>query len=382
MGLVRKSIVSKVFFRLFALAILILAGVYLYYHFYLKTDFVPMYVFYGAFGVFLLIITISYWFDIAKPFKVVLTQMQALLTGKMFRKIYTDRVDEIGVIAYFFNKVTEGFGQMKTQISNEKRMEEELTIASELQRDIFPSKNPFIPGFQVEAKYRSASELGGDSFNFISAKDKFYIYVGDVTGHGAVASLMMAIVNTLIVVFSDTYSSAYEVLVNTNKYIKRWVKKAMYMTLVMLSWDLKTQKLSYVGAGHEHILVYHAKTGECEAVLTGGIALGMVPDNSKIIKEKDIPLEDGDCVVLYTDGLTEAKNKKGDMFGLDNLKQSLIEHAMNYSAEGVNYHMARDVSTFVGEAEQSDDMTLIVLKRDSSNIDSTKVEIKDVTWKA
>lgn len=382
MGLVQKSIVRKIFFKLFVLAVLISGGVYLYYHYYLKNDLVPMYVFYGAFGSFLLITTVLYWFDIVRPFKVVLTQMQALLTGKMFRKIYTNRVDEVGIIAYFFNKVTEGFGQMKTEISNEKRMQEELTVASELQRDIFPSKNPFIPGFQVEAKYRSASELGGDSFNFISAKDKFYIYVGDVTGHGAVASLMMAIVNTLIVVFSDSCVSAYEVLVNTNKYIKRWIKKAMYMTLVMLSWDLKTQKLSYVGAGHEHILVYRVKTGECEAVLTGGIALGMVPDNSKIIKEKEILLEDGDCVVLYTDGLTEAKNKKGEMFGLDNLKQSLVENVMNYSAEGINYHMARDVSTFVGDAEQSDDMTLIVLKRDSSNVDGSKVEVKDITWKA
>jgi len=377
---IQKSIVRKIFLKLLFLAAVVVGGVYIYYHYYQKIDLVPLYVLYGVFGGFFLIVGIFYWIDIARPFKVVLMQMQALLTGKAFKKIYTDRSDEIGIIAYFFNRVTEGFGQLKTEIKNEKRMQGELTVAAELQKDIFPSMNPFIPGFQVEAKYRSASELGGDSFNFINAKDKVYIYVGDVTGHGAVASLMMAIVNTLIIVFSETFPSAYEVLVNTNKYIKRWVKKAMYMTLVMLSWDIKTQKLSYVGAGHEHILVYRVKSGECEAILTGGIALGMVSDNSKIIKEKDIVLEDGDCVVLYTDGLTEARNKNGELYGLENLRNSLLEHAPNYSAEGINYHMARDVSAFVADAEQSDDMTLIVLKRDSTNTED-KSEKKDIAWK-
>jgi len=259
-------------------------------------------------------------------------------------------------------------------------MKQELNVASSLQQDMFPSMNPFVPGFQIEAKYRSASELGGDSFNFLTVKDKFYVYVGDVTGHGAAASLLMVIVNTLITIFSDSCASAYDILVITNKYIKRWVKRAMYMTLVMLSWDIKSQKLTYVGAGHEHILIYRQKTGDCESILSGGIALGMIPDNSKIIKEKEIFIEDGDCVVLYTDGLTEARNNSGDMYGLENLKKSLIEHAPNYSASGINYHMARDVSSFAGEAPQLDDMTLIVLKRDSANTED-KAEKADINWK-
>ena len=74
--------------------------------------------------------------------------------------------------------------------------------------------------------------------------------------------------------------------------IKKHVKKAMFMTLVLLCWDHKTKKLTYVGAGHEHILVYRAESGECEAIMSGGVAIGMVPDNSKIVSEnQELPLD-------------------------------------------------------------------------------------------
>src|SRR5690606_4410075 len=145
---------------------------------------------------------------------------------------------------------------------------------------ILPFKTPSVDGLQIVAKNKPATELGGDCFDIFNDDEKTFIYVGDVTGHGVAAGLMMTMVSSLVRVFADFTDSAYEIVVKVNKYIRRHVKQSMFMTMVMLAWDRSNQELTYVGAGHEHILIYRALTGECEAVLSGGVALGMVPDNS------------------------------------------------------------------------------------------------------
>ncbi|MFA5947562.1 MAG: PP2C family protein-serine/threonine phosphatase, partial [Candidatus Gracilibacteria bacterium] len=221
---------------------------------------------------------------------------------------------------------------------------------------------------------------GGDLFNFITIKDKTYAYIGDVTGHGAAAGVIMFMVNVLITVFSETCKNSYEILVNVNKHLKKYVKKSMYMTLVMISFDSKTKKFSYTGAGHEHILVYRAATGQCEAIISGGIALGMLADNSKIIKEKEIELENGDFIALYSDGITECRNDKDELFGLERLKASLSEHGQTYDALGVHFHVAKDVSEFMKNQPQLDDMTLIILKRDDNLVVDNKESAKTIKW--
>ena len=297
------------------------------------------------------------------PLKAILFEMQALLAGKNYKRIFTKRIDEVGVLATFFNKMTKSFSEVSFDIKDRKRILEELTVATQLQRDILPNTNPEVEGFDIVAKTKPASELGGDSYNFLTVKDKTFLYIGDVTGHGAAAGLIMTMVNSLITVFTEQYDSAYDVLVRVNKHIKKHVKKAMFMTLVMFLYDNNTKKLTYVGAGHEHILVYRKQSGDCEVILSGGVALGMVPDNSALIKEMPLELAVGDCVVLYSDGITESRNANDEMYGLDRLKKAVIEYAGQYSAEGINYHIALDNSAFVGDGKQRDDMTLIVMKK-------------------
>lgn len=332
-------------------------------------------------GLFLLFSLSLYYFQIFRPLKVVLEQVQALLVGKPYKNIFTKRIDEIGVLAHFFNQVTKGFGQVSRDIKDKDRMMSELDIAAQLQRDILPLETPFISGLQIVAKNKPATELGGDSFNFVNTKDKTLIYVGDVTGHGVAAGLIMTMVHSLINVFAEFSNSAYEIVVNVNKYIKKHVKKSMFMTLVVLCWDNTKRKMTYVGAGHEHILLYHADSGECEAILSGGVALGMVPDNSKVVQEKSLEFNNGDTILLYSDGITEARNQGGELFGLDRLKQLLIEYAPQYSAEGVNYHIAKDVVSFMQSHLQDDDMTLIVVKRDDNFNQIVQNQDQSTNWK-
>ncbi len=381
MKFIDKSITRKFVLNLLFIGI-ILAAIIGYFWIFKAQESVDMpIVFGGAIGI-LILLGILVYLNFAKPLSLVLVQIQALLTGKPYKKLYTDRIDEIGVLAYFFNQVTKGFNQVSSDLQDRARMIDELTVAAQLQRDILPLESPFVDGLQIVVKYKPATEVGGDSFDIYIAKDKAYIYVGDVTGHGVSAGLMMTMVNSLVAVFADTFNSAFEVIVNVNKYIKKHVKKAMFMTMVMLCFDNKTKKLTFVGAGHEHILIYRHTTGVVEAILSGGIALGMVPDNSKVIKEREIILEDGDFVILYSDGITEARSITEELYGLERLKAAVKEYAPQYSAEGVNYHIAKDVTTFMGTRKQEDDMTLIVMKRDSRNTATEAVKDSSITWAA
>ncbi len=359
-SIVRKLIVHVLFFigLIFVIAFAFVKN---------EQDVVSVNFLIGTLILFAVLFFILYFVDVVRPMKAVLIQMQALIAGKPYKRIYSKRIDEIGVIVHFFNQVTRSLGEISFDIKDRKRMLSELDVAAQLQRDILPTtEKKDLDGLIVVAKNRPATELGGDSFNFLTIKDKTYVYIGDVTGHGVAAGLIMTMANSLISVFADIYDNPYDILVNVNKYIKQHVRKAMFMTLVMMCWNHKTKKLTYVGAGHEHILVYRAASGVCEDLMSGGVALGMVPDNSKVIKEVDLDLADGDMVILYSDGITEAKNTSGELFGLDKLKKLIVEYSPEYDLDGVHYHIAKDVSSYMEGHGQDDDITLIVLKRDMS----------------
>ena len=376
MKIILKSLTRKLFLN-FLLVGGVIFGVY-YYFYFTEAESVHYYYLIGSLGGLSVLFLFLYYYQAYRPLKVILRQMQALLAGKKYKRIYTKRIDEYGILAHFFNQVTAGLGEVSLDLKDRERMLDELTIASQLQRDILPLKNSDVDGLQISAKNKAATEVGGDSFNFFTKKGKTYIYIGDVTGHGVSAGLIMTMVNSLMSVFTDMYSDAFDVVVNVNHYIKRHIKKAMFMTMVLLSWDNDKKTMSYVGAGHEHIIVYSASTGRCDAIVSGGVALGMVPDNSKIIKEKNLALEEGDVVVLFTDGITEARNPEGDLFGLENLKKAVVEYAQEYSADGINYHIARDVSNFMKDHKQDDDMTLLVMKRTSKTSEKNSENISTI----
>jgi sigma-B regulation protein RsbU (phosphoserine phosphatase) len=190
---------------------------------------------------------------------------------------------------------------------------------------------------------------------------------------------VMVMVDTLIhSMVSVGLLNSRDVLVNTNTLLQPRISSRLFMTLVMLRWDAAMQKMYYTGCGHEHILLYNAQTEKVEAFKSGGIALGMIPDNSKIAIEKEIPLQIGDSIVLYTDGVTEAKNQTGEMYGVDRLAAALEKYGYFPSSEGIFDHITKDFSNFVEEYVQADDITMIVIKyvgREAAT--KTKLTISD-----
>lgn len=373
-----NSILKRTFVYFIFFAIVILAVVF--YLFINDLESIPFWVLIVSLVVFLFYFLLVYFVEIVRPLKILLFEMKKLLTGRSYRRIYTNRVDEIGVISHFFNEVTKSIEKVTLDIREGRRMSGELEIAGELQKEILPEENPNVFGLDIVARNRPAVELGGDNFDFIKSGDNTYIYIGDVTGHGVPAALIMTMANTLIHTFVEIYNNAYDVLVNTNKQLKSRVRSTMFMSMVMLKWDEVKQKMTYVGCGHEYLLVYRAKTGKCESKPSGGIALGMVPDNSKLIKEIDLDLEIGDCIVLYTDGITEARNMSGEMYSLNRLIKSIERYAVQYGPDGIVNYVAKDFSHFVEEQVQDDDVTLIAIQYVGSEKNNDKSQIKSTKW--
>jgi serine phosphatase RsbU (regulator of sigma subunit) len=360
--IIRGTFAKKIYLHLIGLTILLVVLTYAIYYFFDFTVFTWQEVIMLTAAYFMLSIIIYIW-DIVRPLSKIIDQIKAVLANRKYKKIYTKRTDEIGILAHFFNEVTESLERVSDELAESKKISGELQTAGQLQKELIPDVAPTIEGFDVAVKNRSAEELGGDNLDFIKVGNSTYFYIGDVTGHGVPAAIVMTMVNTLINAFVEIYDTAYEVVVQTNRRLKKRIRATMFMSMMMMKWDGLKKQMSYVGCGHEHILVYRAKTGQVDCLPSGGIALGMVADNSKIVKESTIDLSAGDVLVLYTDGITEAKNMSGEMFGLHGIKAVLAQYGGQGGAMEIIQNIAREFSKFVEEHVQEDDVTLMVLRK-------------------
>lgn len=363
MNFFRKSLLRKFF--LFLIVLFVVAfGVGLgFWKFPIPNVPIP-WVYGGLLGLFALISFFTYVTSVSQPLSKILKEMKAMLTGREYNRVYTDRIDEWAILAHFFNEVSQNVRQLAHTVEEEKRMSAELQIASEIQKDILPKSMPAIPGLDVYANTRPAVEIGGDSYDFIRANQNNFIYIGDATGHGVPAALVMVMVNTLAHTFCELYPTGYDVLTQMNRLLKPRLKPTMFMTLVMLRWQELDKKLFVTGAGHEHILHFHKAQNQCEVRKTGGIAIGMLPDNSKIIKEEQVPLEVGDTLVLYSDGIVDARNTAGDMFGLNRLKELVEKYTpVTKTAHELFTSISTDFTNFVEDQIQQDDMSLMIIRR-------------------
>lgn len=336
----------------------------------------PLYLWVITLIVFLCFALTLFLYYITFPLEKISEQMLRLLTGKQYDKIPPRRNDEIGVISHFFNTVTEKIKGLSEDISKGRRMSNELELAAQIQSEVLPKQAPEnIIGLEIVAKSRASSEVGGDCFDFVQNKDDTLMYIGDVTGHGVPAGLVMMLVSTTIRALINESIPPKEVMAKTNTILKEKISTNHFMSLVMLRWQNMKQRMSFIGAGHEYILHYSARNQKVEAIKSGGIALKMIPNITNILKEKEIDFAEGDAILLYTDGITEAKNHEGEMYDVERLKMVFEKHA-NRKTDGIFDAVTEDFSKFIGaDYMQDDDITMIVIKNIGQHSKSQKVQL-------
>ncbi len=250
------------------------------------------------------------------------------------------------------------------QMAEKQRMQRELEIARDIQRLLLPDGSPQLPGFDIVGSNISAEEVGGDYYDYIPVSaQELGLVIGDVSGKGVPAGLVMTMVRTILRSEAPGERSPKEVLARVNRLLYPDLKPGTFITLFYAILNTENRSLAWARAGHDPAILYHQAKGEHELLRDEGMALGMDSGEmfSQIIEESTVQLNSGDALILYTDGVTEAMNPKEEEFGLERLVETVVENG-EVAAEPLMKRITEKVTKFAGSAKQHDDITLIVLR--------------------
>ncbi|MDQ6655612.1 MAG: SpoIIE family protein phosphatase [Verrucomicrobiota bacterium] len=252
-----------------------------------------------------------------------------------------------------------------SEANEKKRLDHDLQIAREIQRILLPSESPAIPGFEISGINIPASQVSGDYFDYITVDDeRLGVAIADVSGKGVPASLIMAICRSVLRSQAPENASPSEVLKKVNRQLYPDIKEDMFISMAYLVLDHATAAVTLSRAGHDAPLFFHSATGELTQVKPPGLVLGIDSGSvfDRIVNDFAVPLERDDCLILYTDGVTEALDGEGDEFGLERMMDSVRKSARD-GAPAVITRLIEDLRGFVGATPQNDDITLIAIRK-------------------
>ncbi|PWR70984.1 SpoIIE family protein phosphatase [Methanospirillum lacunae] len=273
-----------------------------------------------------------------------------------------------GIFAFIIHNLIQ---ERQVKLEKEKleqeiaKKEAELSIAAEIQKSFLPDSLPYFPKYEMAGKSIPAKEVGGDFFDFMPlelipfSKSQMGIMIADVAGKGVPAALFMALSRIVIRISALWFKNCAEAIAFANPVITHDSKTGMFVTLFLGILDNETMTMSYVNAGHNPPLVFRTGTEKIEELKPTGIAIGVIEDIA--FDQKSVHLQNGDVVVLYTDGVTEAINTNTEEFGVPRLIQTIKDSVSLPSQEMVDTIVTR-VTEFCGAQPQHDDITLLVIK--------------------
>jgi len=250
------------------------------------------------------------------------------------------------------------------ELAERERMKHELEIARRIQMASLPQRTPEVEGLDIAGQSRPALEVGGDFFDYLNGSDKgMTVVVGDVSGKGTSAALYMSKVQGILRSLHDFTKSPGELFIRTNRLLRDDLEKSSFITALGATFDTDSRKAIVARAGHLPLYRYRPGDGSVEKILTRGLGLGL--DDGSIfaaeLEERAFLYESGDVMAFVTDGITEARNERGEEFGEGELLELLRCHAALPAAE-IRSHILEKVSAFAGSVPQHDDQTLVVVK--------------------
>ena len=289
-------------------------------------------------------------------------------TGRVLtnRAIVIHRIVE-GKIAEEWGMGTMGAKLRGQRLEQERiereRFEQELKVARDIQQASLPKEVPTLEGWQITPYYQPAREVGGDFYDFhLLSGGRLGLVVGDATGKGVPAALVMSTTCGMLQLAAQALgsSSPGEILERVNETLLTRIPPNMFVTCFYAILNPESGTLSYANAGHD--LPYMRRGGgECEELRARGMPLGLMPAMG--YEHNEIVLDAGEAALFYSDGLVEAHNLKGEMFGFPRLRKLVAEHAAE-EERSLEEALLEELYSFVGEGwEQEDDITLLTLQR-------------------
>ena len=279
---------------------------------------------------------------------------------------YSFDTDDVSLLEGFANQsaiAMENVFLWKSSIERE-RLEQELQVAREVQLKLVPQTMPEIKGMDLDTYFLTAYEVGGDYYDFIEFEDNMPgVVIGDVSGKGTSAAFYMAEFKGVIQTLARTTNDPKELISQANRVFYSNTERQSFITAIVGKYNPANRKFSFVRAGHNPVLHCCGKDGKTKYYQPSGLGIGL--DSGTIFEDminiETIDMAAGDTLLLYTDGLIEARDASNDEFGDDRLL-SLVSNCNGASAAETKESILRSVMDFIGNTPLHDDLTLIVLK--------------------
>ena len=251
--------------------------------------------------------------------------------------------------------------RMHQDIVEKERIEKELEIAGTIQRRLLPKQLAALPGYEIDAVARPSKNVGGDYYDLIKLGDGKYAFViADVSGKGVPAALLVSTLHASLHAYIDGAANLSQLVRRLNVVVHGNTEAERFITLFMAILDPSDGTLTYVNAGHNFPFILRTQQSSIQPLASTGLPLGMF--DGVEFQQETVKLEPSEYLVLYTDGVTEAMNKSFDEYGESRLRQVMIGSS-DKSASGFLGVIVSDVEKFVAGEPQSDDITMVVLKR-------------------
>ena len=292
---------------------------------------------------------------------------QEIATGRFDTQLPTIKSkDEIRLLRDSFDHMQTSLAryveELKVTTAQNASIESELGVARNIQMSMLPFTWPPFPDrddLDIFGSVAPARAVGGDLFDFRIRDEKLYFCIGDVSGKGIPAALVMTVISSMFRTLSASEDSPLRIMTAINSSISTRNENMMFVTLFVGALDLSTGVLQYTNAGHNAPFVITGGQARMMSV-DANIPVGVLEDWSYTLQETT--LSPGEILFLYTDGLTEATRSDGELFGEERVLEELSSHGEDISADRVVADMTAAVNRFIGKAEQSDDLTMLVLK--------------------
>lgn len=269
-------------------------------------------------------------------------------------------------VEYLTDQLKEKNIALQQVTAEQERLEEEIHIARTVQLDLVPNEFPAFPGrkdIDIYALMNPWREIGGNLYNYGITGDTFLVCIGDVSGKGIMAAIFMSTAFKLISTGCHDAMAPSEVISVANRGMSKNNESNMFVTMFAGNLDLKTGIFTYCNAGQDEPLIVKPDGSVCMLEVDINMPVGLMPETE--YTERSCKLEPGTMVVLYTDGIVEASNEKGELYGVERLKKVLASHA-NDSCEDVTRAIKADVLKFV-PSEIQDDCTSVVFRYTPQN---------------
>ncbi len=272
--------------------------------------------------------------------------------------------DEIGQLSTTLNEMTTRLAKAREELVEKERMSKELEIARSIQQSLLPTAFPEMEAVDVAAVCESATEVGGDYFDLLAIDNRRVgVVIADVSGKGVPGLIVMGVARSVIRAQARQHLSPREVLIRANDIISPDIHRGMFVTVLYGVLDVERRTFSFANAGHNPlIIVKKAGPVPYEIIKTQGRPVGFMAGAffDDRLEETTLPLEEGDTIFAYTDGIMDSLDKNDEEFGMDRLLETLADKRA-VPVQEITEAILQRIATFVGERPQQDDMTMLAL---------------------